>query len=91
MMYEFIFLYLVIPGPDHPGPKLTVMLKPLIDKLKELWNGVEAYDPHKKQKFRLRAAYQWLIHDSWPMVILSEFCQMEHSWEFDLSDMSLRH
>jgi hypothetical protein len=55
MKYKFIFLYLIIPGPDHPGPKLNVMLRPLIDELKELWNGVEAYDSYKKQKFTLQA------------------------------------
>jgi hypothetical protein len=37
------------------------MLKSLIDKLKELWNGVEAYDSHMKQKFTLQAAYLWSI------------------------------
>jgi hypothetical protein len=47
MKYEFIFFCLIIPGPDHLGPKLNVMLKPLIDELKELWNGVKAYDSHK--------------------------------------------
>jgi hypothetical protein len=63
MKYEFMFLYLVVSSPDHPGPKLNVMLRPLIYELKELWNGVEAYDSQKKQKFTLRAAYLWLIHD----------------------------
>jgi hypothetical protein len=63
MKYEFMFLCLIILGLDHPVPKLNVMLKPLIDELKELWNGVEAYDSHKKQKFTLRAAYLWSIHD----------------------------
>jgi hypothetical protein len=24
--YEFMFLYLIVPGPNHPGPKLNVML-----------------------------------------------------------------
>jgi hypothetical protein len=63
MNYEFMFLYLIVPGPNHPGPKLNVMLRPLIDELKELWNGVEAYDSHKKQKFTLWATYLWSIHD----------------------------
>jgi hypothetical protein len=63
MKYDFIFLCLIVPGPDHPGPKLNVMLRPLIDELKELWNRVEAYDSHKKQKYRLRVAYLWSIHD----------------------------
>jgi hypothetical protein len=58
--YEFMFLCLIIPGSGHAGPKLNVMLRPLID---ELWNGVEAYDSYKKQKFTLRAAYLWSIHD----------------------------
>jgi hypothetical protein len=53
MKYEFMFLCLIVPSPEHPGPKLNVMLKPLINELKELWNGVEAYDSHKKQKFTL--------------------------------------
>lgn len=44
MKYEFMFLCLVIPGPEHPGPKLNVMLKPLIEELQELWKGIEAYD-----------------------------------------------
>jgi hypothetical protein len=30
MKYEYTFLALIIPGPDHPGPQLNVMLKPLI-------------------------------------------------------------
>jgi hypothetical protein len=63
MKYEFMFLCLVVPGPNYLGPKLNVMLKPLIDELKELWNRVEAYDSHKKQKLTLRAAYLWSIHD----------------------------
>jgi hypothetical protein len=63
MKYEFMFLCLIIPSPDHPGPKLNVMLEPLIDELKELWNGVEAYDSHRKQKFTLRAAYLWSVRN----------------------------
>jgi hypothetical protein len=63
MKYEFMFFCLVIPDPDHPRPKLNVMLRPLIDKLKELWNRVEAYDSHKKQKFKLRATYLWSTYD----------------------------
>jgi hypothetical protein len=34
MKYEFMFLCLIVPGPDHPRPKLNVMLRPLIDELK---------------------------------------------------------
>jgi hypothetical protein len=63
MKYEFIFLCLIIPGPDYPGKNLNVMLKPLIEELKELWKGVEAYDVFKKQIFKLRVAYLWSVHD----------------------------
>jgi hypothetical protein len=41
-------LCLIIPGSDHPGKKLNVMLKPLIEELKELWKGVKAYNVFKK-------------------------------------------
>jgi len=63
MKYEHMFPCLLIPGPDHPGPRLNVMMQPLIEELKQLWTGVEAYDYQKKQKFNLRAAYLWSIHD----------------------------
>jgi hypothetical protein len=49
MQYEFMFLCLIIPGLDHPRSKLNVMLKPLIDELKELWNGVEAYNSQEAE------------------------------------------
>jgi hypothetical protein len=71
MKYEFMFFCLVVPGLDHPGQKFNVMLKPLIDELKELWNGIEAYDYHKKQKFTLRVAYLWSIHDFMPYSIFA--------------------
>jgi hypothetical protein len=63
MKFEFMSLCLIIPGPDAPGPRINVMLKLLIEELKELWVGVEAYDCYKKQKFNLRAAYLWSVHD----------------------------
>jgi hypothetical protein len=72
MKYEFMFFCLVIPGLDHPGPKINVMLKPLIDELKELWNGVEAYDSHKKQKFTHRATYCGQFTISWSTVFLPD-------------------
>jgi hypothetical protein len=53
MKYEYMFLCLIIPGPDHPGSCINVMLKPLIKELKQLCQGVEAYDYDQKQKFNL--------------------------------------
>jgi hypothetical protein len=47
MKYEFIFLCLVIPGPDHPRTKIDVMMRPLIEELKIFWEGVKAYDCYK--------------------------------------------
>jgi hypothetical protein len=69
--YEFMFRC-IVPGLDHPGPKINVMLKPLIDELKELWNRVEAYNSHKKQKFTLQAAYLLSIHDFMSYDIFSD-------------------
>jgi hypothetical protein len=36
MKYESMFLRIIIPGSDLPAPKLNVMLKLIIDELKEL-------------------------------------------------------
>jgi hypothetical protein len=53
MKYEYMLLCLIIPGPKHLGTCINVMLKPLIEELKHLWEGVEAYDYDPKQKFNL--------------------------------------
>jgi hypothetical protein len=34
MKFEFMFLCLIIPGPEAPGPRINVMLKSLIEELK---------------------------------------------------------
>jgi hypothetical protein len=70
MKHEFIFLCLVVPGPDHPGTKIDVMMRPLIEELKILWEGVEVYDCYKKQKFNLRAMFFGLFTILWLMVYL---------------------
>jgi hypothetical protein len=54
MKYDYMFLSLIILGPEHPGKGLNVMMQPLIDDLKKLWEGVEAYDCYKKERFELR-------------------------------------
>jgi hypothetical protein len=43
MKYEYMFLCLIIPGPDHPGSRINVMLKPLIEELKQLGQRVEPF------------------------------------------------
>jgi hypothetical protein len=53
MKFEFMFLCLIIPDSDASGPRINVMLKTLIEELKQVWIGVEAYDCYKKKKFNL--------------------------------------
>ncbi|WVZ76564.1 LOW QUALITY PROTEIN: hypothetical protein U9M48_024529 [Paspalum notatum var. saurae] len=57
---EFIFLVLVIPGPEHPGKNLNVFLHP---RTQIIVDRVKAYDSCTKKQFNLRAAYFWLVHD----------------------------
>jgi hypothetical protein len=42
---------------------MNIFLHPLMEELKELWQGVDAYDSYLKYRFNLRAAYLWSIHD----------------------------
>jgi hypothetical protein len=59
----FIFLTLVISGPKEPKKQMNIFLCPLMEKLKELWQMVDAYDSHLKCQFNFRDAYLWSIHD----------------------------
>jgi hypothetical protein len=59
----FIFLVPVILGPKDPKKQINVFLHSLMEEMKELWKGVDAYDSHLKSRFHLRAAYLWSIHD----------------------------
>ncbi|GLT36478.1 hypothetical protein SLA2020_108520 [Shorea laevis] len=64
MKSKSIFLSLIIQGPQNPGKNIDVMLRPLIDELKELWyNGVQTYDSFRHQHFIMRAALMWTIID----------------------------
>jgi hypothetical protein len=53
----------VILGPKEPKKQMNIFLRPLMQELKELWQGVDAYDSHVKYRFNLCAAYLWSIHD----------------------------
>jgi hypothetical protein len=44
----FIFLALVIPGPKEPKKQINIFLHPLMEELKEPWQGVDVYDSHLK-------------------------------------------
>jgi len=54
----------VIPGPNNPQNKIDVFLQPLIDELKTLWNkGVDTYDIHANQTFKMKVGLMWTIND----------------------------
>jgi hypothetical protein len=61
--HGFVFLALVIPGPKELKKKINIFLRLLMEEMKELWQGVDAYDSHLNCRFNLRAAYLWSIHD----------------------------
>ena len=49
MKTQYMFLTVVIPGPDDPAKGIDVYLQPLIEELKILWiERVETYDASKK-------------------------------------------
>jgi hypothetical protein len=53
MKEEVMFLALVIPSPNDPCTKINVFMQPLVEELKVLWKGVEAYDSHLNCRFNL--------------------------------------
>ncbi|KAG8391551.1 hypothetical protein BUALT_Bualt01G0199400 [Buddleja alternifolia] len=63
MKDEFFMMPLLITGPRAPRKDIDVYLRPLMDQLKELWNGVETYDAYGKESFQMHAAIMWTIDD----------------------------
>jgi hypothetical protein len=59
----FIFLSLMILSPKELRKQMNIYLCPLMEELKELWQGVDAYDSHLKCRFNLHTTYLWSIHD----------------------------
>jgi hypothetical protein len=57
LRHEYIFLSLVVPGPEHPGKKLNILMQSLVDELQELWVEVNSWDASIKKEFKLRATY----------------------------------
>jgi hypothetical protein len=53
----FVFLALVIPGPKESKKPMDVFLRPLMEEMKERWQGVDAYYNHLKCRFNLCSAY----------------------------------
>ena len=59
-----MFLKCLIPGPHNLKNKIDVYLQQLIDELQTLWNkGVDTYDVHKDQTFKMMVALMWTIND----------------------------
>ena len=64
MKEMFFMLSLPIPGPQAPGRDIDVYLRPLIEKLKELWHeGVQTFDVSIGENFRMHACVLWTIND----------------------------
>ncbi|CAN1746087.1 hypothetical protein LINPERHAP1_LOCUS2678 [Linum perenne] len=61
----------IIPGKKVPDNDINIYLQPLINELKILWEGVEAYDAAKKEVFQLRASLMWTISDFPGLSVLS--------------------
>ncbi|XP_015947468.1 uncharacterized protein LOC107472453 [Arachis duranensis] len=45
-------LSMIIPGPKISGNDINVYLEPLVDELKQLWDGVETYDANKEDHYQ---------------------------------------
>jgi hypothetical protein len=54
--HRCIFLALVILGPKEPRKQMNIYLHPLMEKLNELWQGIDAYYSHLKCQGNLCAA-----------------------------------
>jgi hypothetical protein len=67
MKRKFIMMPVLIQGPKQPGNDIDVYLRPLVEKLLQLWAkpGVRAWDEHKQEPFDIRALLFVTIND-WP-------------------------
>lgn len=64
MKDPYLFLSLIIPGPNDPKRLIDVYMQPLIEELKQLWvEGVQTYDVSRGEYFNMRAALLWTIND----------------------------
>jgi len=49
---EFMFLSIVILGPNSPGQNINIYIRSLIDELKQFWSfRTLTYDVSRKQNF----------------------------------------
>jgi hypothetical protein len=60
MKEEVMFLALIVLGPKDPVTKINVFMEPLIEELKMLWQGGEAYDSHDLLVYDIFSG--WCVH-----------------------------
>ena len=64
MKEAYMFITVIVLGPNNPKHKIDAYLHPLIKELTLLWETcVQAFDISKKQNFQLRASLMWTISD----------------------------
>ncbi|XP_010233350.1 uncharacterized protein LOC104583235 [Brachypodium distachyon] len=64
MQRKYMFLALIIPGPEYPGKNIIVYMRPLMEELKRGWGeGIMVYDKATKTNFRMDIWFQFSIHD----------------------------
>ncbi|XP_042388266.1 uncharacterized protein LOC121980336 isoform X2 [Zingiber officinale] len=64
MKTPYMFLTLVVPGPQNPKKLIDIYMQPLIAELKQLWDeGFPTYDVQTNQMFIMKAALLWTIND----------------------------
>ena len=55
---------MLISGPRQPGNDIDIYLAPLIEDLKMMWeSGVEVFDAHRNENFKLKAMLFGTIND----------------------------
>jgi hypothetical protein len=78
----FIQLCILISGKDAPTPEaLDVFIKPLVEELKLLWDGIFAQDfskPPGERRFTLRGILMWTISDYPGYGLISGVCTHGH-------------
>ncbi|KAK9145006.1 hypothetical protein Sjap_004909 [Stephania japonica] len=72
MKREFMFLTVIMPGPNNPTLRIDVFLQPLVKELLDLWfYGVATYCISIRTNFLMRAALMWTINDFPAYIMLS--------------------
>ncbi|CAO2827403.1 unnamed protein product [Amaranthus hypochondriacus] len=64
MKRKYLMLSMLISGPRQPGNDIDIYLAPLIEDLKMVWeSGVEVFDAHRNETFKLKAMLFGTIND----------------------------